>query len=184
MINLPWLRLNSPRLHLRPIVIEERGMSPWNSHKKSKFLVHPCQMRFGCINVVPDCSNTICNYPCHKQWDSNSVTQWLLNSVSKILCDLIVQCGTVEKQSSISPCKYLPNCGDMVIHYYVQRILSMSQPPMTSSLSVPQLKQMYLLCLSHICKPSFYSVQGCGPELDWYVGCMHVVFADTDSPAT
>ncbi len=51
----PNLHLNNPRLHLKSIAIEERGVGPWSSHKKCKFLVHPCQMKFDYINVVPDC---------------------------------------------------------------------------------------------------------------------------------
>jgi hypothetical protein len=120
----PNLHLNKPRLHLRSIT---KGVGPWSSHKKCKFRVHPCQMKFDYINVVLDFSNTTYNYPCsHQQWDSNSGTRWVLNFVLRNLYDLIVQCSIVEKWSNISACKYLPIYGDEVIHYYVQRILSMS----------------------------------------------------------
>lgn len=84
-------------------------------------------MKFDYINVVPNYKNITYNYPCsHQQQDSNSGTQWGLNFVLRSLYDLKVQCNIVEKWSNISPCKYLPNYGDKVIHNYVQRILSMS----------------------------------------------------------
>jgi hypothetical protein len=80
-------------------------------------------MRFDYINVILDRNNTTYNYLySHQQWDFNSRTQWVLNFVLSGLYDLIVQCNIVEKWSNISPCKYSPNYGDKVMHYYAQII--------------------------------------------------------------
>ncbi len=153
----PNLHLNNLRLHLKSIAIEEKGVGPWSSHKECKFLIHPCQMKFDYINVVLDCNNMTYNYPCsHQQWDSNFGIQWVLNFVLRSLYDLIVQCNIVEKWSNISPCKYLPNYGDILL--CSKNPSNVTQPLMTNSLFVPQVMQMHLLRLSHICKPSFYTI--------------------------
>jgi hypothetical protein len=87
----PNLHLNNLRIYLKSIAIEEKGVGPQSSHKKCKFLVHPCQMKFDHKSTVLECNSTTCNYPwSHQQWDSNSGTQWVLNFVSRSLYDLII----------------------------------------------------------------------------------------------
>jgi hypothetical protein len=127
MLLLQVAHIHNPRLHLKSIAIEKIGVGPWSSHKKCKFLDHPCQMKFDYINVISYHNNTTYNCPCsHQQWDSSFRIQWVLNFVSRSLYDLIIQCSIVKKWSNISPYKYLPNYGGRAIHYYVQNILSMS----------------------------------------------------------